>query len=250
MSFVKERDALSQSDLKSFIYKDRLNGDDITFERERQRDRVNLHNFTGRNVTKEERQILNYRGGFVLKGKPTSDGIKKQRAIKKQTELAVLIYVEYSAGVRGKVRVKGGERSRNVRTEILRYFFHPRIGCLERRFVTKVLKLVDFYSVNHARSRSLHANTVRGMTSNQRRLKLLRDFSQDNAYVLRESDKNLGWSLNNSSWYKQEHDRHLNSGFYRMVGNVGDVDSIKLRCRLFLQAICICNRTTCCPIWK
>ena len=61
--------------------------------------------------------------------------------------------------------------------------------------------------------------------------------SQDNAYILRESDKNLGWSLNNSSWYKQEYDRHLNSGFYRLVGNVGDVDSIKLRCRLSLQAI-------------
>ena len=30
------------------------------------------------------------------------------------------------------------------------YFFHSRIGCLERRFITKVLKLVDFYSVNHA----------------------------------------------------------------------------------------------------
>ena len=89
MSFVKEGDALSQSDLKSFIYKHRLNGDDITFERERQRDGVNLHNFAGRNVTKEERQILNYRGGFVLKGKPTSDSIKKQRAVKKQTELAV-----------------------------------------------------------------------------------------------------------------------------------------------------------------
>ena len=71
MSFVKERDTLSQSDLKSFIYKDRLNGEDITFERERQRDRVNLQNFTRRNVTKEERQILNYEGDFVLKGKPT-----------------------------------------------------------------------------------------------------------------------------------------------------------------------------------
>ena len=89
MSFVKERDALSQSDLKSFIYKHRLNGDDITFERERQRDGVNLHNFAGRNVTKEERQILNYRGGVFFKGKPTSDGIKKQRAVKKETELVV-----------------------------------------------------------------------------------------------------------------------------------------------------------------
>ena len=55
LSFVKERDALSQSDLKSFIYKDRLNGEDITFERERHCDRVNLHNFTRCNVTKEER---------------------------------------------------------------------------------------------------------------------------------------------------------------------------------------------------
>ena len=83
MYFVKERDALSQSDLKSFMYKDRLNGGDILFERGRQHDRVNLHNFTGRNVSKEERQILNYGGGFVMKGKPTSDGIKKQHAVKK-----------------------------------------------------------------------------------------------------------------------------------------------------------------------
>ena len=88
-------------------------------------------------------------------------------AVKKQMELAILSYVEYLAGV----RVKGGERSRNVRKDILCYFFHSRIGCLQRRFITKVLKLVDFYSVNHARSRSLHANTVRGMTSYQRGLK-------------------------------------------------------------------------------
>ena len=57
------------------------------------------------------------------------------------------------------------------------------------------------------------------------------------AYILRESDKNLGWSLNNSSWYKQEYDRHLNSSSYCMVGKVGDVDSIKLKCRLSLRAI-------------
>ena len=51
---------------------------------------------------------MNYGGGFVLKAKPTSDGIKKQRAVKKQTELAVLSYVEYLTGVRVKVRVKRG----------------------------------------------------------------------------------------------------------------------------------------------
>ena len=35
LSFVKERDALSQSDLQSFMYKDRLNGEDVLFERGR-----------------------------------------------------------------------------------------------------------------------------------------------------------------------------------------------------------------------
>jgi len=123
LSFVKERDALSQSDLKSFMYKDRLNGEDILFERERQRDRVNLHDFTGCNVSKEEQQILNYGGGFVMKGKPTSDGLKKRRAVKKQTELAVLSYVEYLAGVRVKVRVKGGGQRRNVRKRFSITFF-------------------------------------------------------------------------------------------------------------------------------
>ena len=76
----------------------------------------------------------------------------------------------------------------------MRYFFHPRIGYLERRFITKVLKLVEFYSVNYVRGRSISASMVRGMTSSKRGLKLLRDLSLDNAYILRESDKNLGWS--------------------------------------------------------
>ena len=39
-------------------------------------------------------------------------------AVKKQMELAILSYVEYLAGV----RVKGGERSRNVAKEILLFF--------------------------------------------------------------------------------------------------------------------------------
>ena len=123
LSFVKERDALSQSDLKSFMYKDRLNDEDILFERGRQHDRVNLYNFTGCNVSKEEQQILNYGGGFVMKGKPTSVGIKKQRAVKKQTELAVLSYVEYLADVKVKVRVKGGRQRRNVRKKFFVTFF-------------------------------------------------------------------------------------------------------------------------------
>ena len=38
-------------------------------------------------------------GGFVLKGKRTLDGMKKQCADKQQTELAVLSYVQYLAGI-------------------------------------------------------------------------------------------------------------------------------------------------------
>ena len=41
-------------------------------------------------------------------------------------------------------------------------FFHPRMAYLERRFITKVLKLVDFYSVNYVRGRSISAAVVRG----------------------------------------------------------------------------------------
>ena len=75
------------------------------------------------------------------------------------------------------------------------------------------------------------------MSSIKSGLKLLEDLSQDNAYILRESDKNLGWSLNTSTWYNQEYDRHLKSGFYQKVGSMGDVDNIKHSCRLSLQAI-------------
>ena len=58
--------------------------------------------------------------------------------------------------------MQGGSQRRNVRKEIMHYFFHPRMGHLERRFITKVLKLVDFYSVNYVRGRSISAAVVRG----------------------------------------------------------------------------------------
>ena len=75
------------------------------------------------------------------------------------------------------------------------------------------------------------------MSSIKSGLKLLEDLSQDNAYILGESDKNLGWSLNTSTWYNQEYDRHFKSVFYQKVGSMGDVDNIKHSCRLSLQAI-------------
>ena len=236
LELVKERDALVPNDLKALIYEDRLKDEHLAFERERQRERVNLHNFTGRGVTRDEKQILNYGGGFELKGNPILDDRRNHRLVKHQNELAVLSYVEYLAGLKVKGRrVTVGGRRVNARKEIRRYFFHPRVGYLERRFINKALKLADFYSIKSVRSSP--PLQVRGTISNQRGLKLLGDLSQDNAHIIRESDRNLGWSLNTSLWYKQEYDRHLKSGFYQKVGNMGDVDNIKHNCRLSLQAI-------------
>ena len=229
LNLVKERDALVSNDLQVLIYEDRVKDEHLAYEKERQRDRENLHNFTARVVSRDEKQILNNGGGFVLKDKALLDEKRKHRIVKRQTELAVLSYVEYLAGLKVKGRrMRGGGSRVNVRKEIMRYFFHPRVGYLERRFINKALKLADFYSVKSVRSNlSLQ---VRGMSSIKSGLKLLEDLNQDSAYILRESDKNLGWSLNTSSWYNQEYDRHLKSGFYQRVGSMGDVDNIKHSC--------------------
>ena len=159
---------------------------------------MNLHNFTRQGATRDENQILNYSGGFVLKGNPILDDRRKHRIVKHQTELAVLSYVEYLAGLKVKGRrTRGGGGRMNVRKEIMRYFFHPRVGYFGKRFINKALKLADFYSIKSVRSNP--SLQVRGTSSIKRGLKLLEDLSQDNAYILRESDKNLVWSLNLST---------------------------------------------------
>ena len=90
---------------------------------------MNLHNFTREGATRDENQILNYSGGFVLKGNPILDDRRKHRIVKHQTELAVLSYVEYLAGLKVKGRrMRGGGSRVNVRKEIMRYFFHSRLS--------------------------------------------------------------------------------------------------------------------------
>ena len=216
--------------LQVLIYEDRVKDEHLVYERERQRDRENLHNFTHKVVSRDEKQILNNGGGFVLKDNTILDDKRKHRIVKRQTELAVLSYVEYLAGlkVKGRRMREGGSRV-NVRKEIMCYFIHPRVGYLERRFINNASKLADFYSIKSVRSN--FSLQVRGMSSIKGGLKLLEDLSQDNAFILRESDKNLGWSLNTSTWYNQEYDRHVKSGFYQKVGSMGDVDNIKHFCR-------------------
>ena len=85
--------------------------------------------------------------------------------------------------------MRGGGSRVNVRKEIMHYFFHSRVGYLERMFINKALKLADFYSIKSVRSSP--SLQVRGMSGMKRGLRLLEDLSQDNAYILRESDKNL-----------------------------------------------------------
>ena len=82
------------------------------------------------------------------------DDKRKHRTVKRQTELAVLSYVEYLAGLKVKGRrMRGGGSRVNVRKEIMRYFFHPRVGYLE--IINKALKLADFYSIKSVRSNHL-----------------------------------------------------------------------------------------------
>ena len=245
-SLAKERDMLHLSVTVIFTFTGaRANEDCMAYKRERQRERINLHNFTARDISYGEKQILNCGGGFVMKGMCT-EGAKKKRAVKRETELAILNYVEYLAGSRKNRRglVKRDLKSLrriNVRKEIMRYYFHPRIGYLERRFITKALKLTDFlyrksFGANHIQSKPVIGNPVltqrvKRKESHLKGLKLLKELSQDDNFVLRESDKNLGWSLNTSSWYKQEYIRHLQSGFYHREGSLEDVNSIKQKCR-------------------
>ena len=80
LKLVRERDALVSNDLQLLIYEDRVKDEHLTHERGRPWDRVNLHNFTHQGVTRDE-QILNYGGGFVLKGNPILDDRRKHRIV-------------------------------------------------------------------------------------------------------------------------------------------------------------------------
>ena len=136
LNLVKERDALVSNDWQVLIYEDRVKDEHLAYERERQRDRENLHNFTHKVVSRDEKQILNNGGGFVLKDNPILDDKRKHRIVKRQTELAVLRYIEYLAGLKvAGWRMRGGGSRVNVRKEIMCYFFHPRNHQLEVVFI-------------------------------------------------------------------------------------------------------------------
>ena len=70
--------------------------------------------------------------------------------------------------------MRGGGSRVNVRKEIMRYFFHPRVGYLERRFINKALKLADFYSIKSVRSN--FSLQVRGDEQYKKWVKTIRRF--------------------------------------------------------------------------
>ena len=114
--------------------------------------------------------------------------------------MAILNYVEYLAGSRknrrgiGKKNLKSLRRV-NVRKEIMRYYFHPRIGYLERRLINKALKLTGFLckqfcGANHIQSKSVIGNpvltqTIKRKESHLKGLKLLKELSQDDTFVIK-----------------------------------------------------------------
>ena len=57
LNLVKERVALVSNDLQVLIYEDRVKDEHLAYEKERQRDRENLHNFTHGVVSRDEKQI-------------------------------------------------------------------------------------------------------------------------------------------------------------------------------------------------
>ena len=65
----------------------------------------------------------------------------------------------------------------------------------------------------------------------------LKKLGYDDRYVLRESDKKMGWSFNSVGWYKGEYDRHLKMEFYERVGDLDLVDGIKHNCKVALTRI-------------
>ena len=81
---VTERDMLHEKDYIAKITKAREDEDSMAFQRECRGDSTNLHNFTSREVSLKEREVLHWRDGLV----PRRYGITGARERQQQPELA------------------------------------------------------------------------------------------------------------------------------------------------------------------
>ena len=64
----------------------------MAFQRECRGDSTNLHNFTSREVSLEEREILNCGDGLAPRRYGITGARERQREVQQQTELALLQY--------------------------------------------------------------------------------------------------------------------------------------------------------------
>ena len=78
--------------LRSLITKAREDEDSMAFQREFRGDSTNLPNFTSREVSLEEREILNCRDGLVPRRYGITGARERQREVWQQTELPLLQY--------------------------------------------------------------------------------------------------------------------------------------------------------------
>ena len=89
---VTERDMLHEKDYIAKITKAREDEDSMAFQRECRGDSTNLHNFTSREVSLEEREILNCRDGLVPLRHGITGAREGQREVQQQTERPLLQY--------------------------------------------------------------------------------------------------------------------------------------------------------------
>ena len=82
---VTERDMLHDKDYIAKITKAREDVDSIAFPRECRRDSTNLHNFTSREVSLGEREILNCGDGLVPRRYGITCVRERQREVQPQT---------------------------------------------------------------------------------------------------------------------------------------------------------------------
>ena len=89
---VTERDMLHEKDYIAKITKAREDEDSMAFQRECRGDSTNLHNSTSREVSLEEREILNCRDGLVPLRHGITGAREGQREVQQQTERPLLQY--------------------------------------------------------------------------------------------------------------------------------------------------------------
>ena len=103
---VTERDMLHEKDYIAKITKAREDEDSMAFQRECRGDSTNLHKFTSREASLEEREILNCGDGLVPRRYGITGARERQREVQQQTGLALWQYVDDFAGSKRPSKTK------------------------------------------------------------------------------------------------------------------------------------------------